>query len=240
MAFVTDNIDLIESAKKNDEYAWEKLIKDYKIFIYGIILKYHFKHREKKDVFQEIALKLVSAIKDYDPSISRFSTFVSIIANRKCIDILREENYQLFIITDNTLIAMKYAGFSDEIINNLNKIKNHEFTEESKFLEVLEELLDNKADLDISTILKYTKKYKGRYPQTPDNIDIHGEVFNIIDKIYLEEILNNLPADIKKLLIYHCKGYSYNEIAKFMEKDFDWVKNNLFRIKKKSPLIRKK
>ena len=233
MSSVTDNLDLIEAAKKNDECAWEKLLNHYKKLIWSVISKYHFKYRDGEDVFQDISLKLVSSIKNYNSGQSRFSTFLSIISNNICIDILRKENLEIFMITEESLRSMELTELPDKIIHQLVTVANLEYTGKARFLDVLREILGKEKTEEYSAIvLKHAKRYRDRHPQTSINgeeLELLGRKPNIIDKIQLNDILSELPADIRELLIYRYKGYSYDEIAILIDKDYHWVKNNLNR-----------
>lgn len=91
MAKSKNELDIIKSAQNKNEEAWYSLISKYSKTVWFAISKYNFKSEEREDVFQEVFLRLVKSLNSYKTDISKFSTFITTITNRTCIDKLRKD-----------------------------------------------------------------------------------------------------------------------------------------------------
>ncbi len=83
-----NELELIKSAQDGNEDAWYCLISKYSKTVWFVISKYNYKLDEKEDIYQEIFIRLVRSIKNYQPEIS---TFIIAISKRTCIDRLRKD-----------------------------------------------------------------------------------------------------------------------------------------------------
>jgi RNA polymerase sigma factor (sigma-70 family) len=85
-----DEETLIEAARQGCEDAWRFLISRYAKLIWSATRKYNFSYADREDIVQDVFLRLIDAIKRYDPREAKLSTFITIIATRVCIDKLRK------------------------------------------------------------------------------------------------------------------------------------------------------
>jgi len=119
----------IVSAKSGNEAAWKELVVQYSKLIWSASRRYFFSESDREDIVQEVFLRLIQCIGSYDPQKSRFSTFLTVIATRTCIDKLRKEKQrhgELFL--DPKLLENSSPTFtqdakihSEETINILKK-----------------------------------------------------------------------------------------------------------------------
>ncbi len=86
-----DDLDVILSAQRGDEEAWSNLVTSYSKLVWSATSKYYSQFNNREDIVQEVFTRLVKSIKSYNPDKSRFSTFLTIIAKRVCIDKLRKD-----------------------------------------------------------------------------------------------------------------------------------------------------
>mgnify|MGYP001588630575 CR=1 FL=1 len=89
MSVSEENMAIIADAQRGDEGAWRNLIKQYSRLVWSATLQYHFSEEEREDIVQEVFCKLVQSIKKYNPDKAQFSTYITVITKRTCIDRLR-------------------------------------------------------------------------------------------------------------------------------------------------------
>ncbi len=113
-----DDLDLILSAQKGEEEAWGKLVTRYSKLVWSATSNYYFSFEDREDIVQEVFLRLVKSIRSYDPDKSSFSTFLTTITKRVCIDKLRKDK----IRPDELLPFEELEKFpvSKEVKNNTN------------------------------------------------------------------------------------------------------------------------
>jgi RNA polymerase sigma-70 factor (ECF subfamily) len=85
-----DEDDIIRHAQQGDEQAWSSLVSRYSKLVWSATSRYFFSQEDREDIVQEVFLRLVKGIDRYDPDKSSFSTFLTTITNRVCIDKLRQ------------------------------------------------------------------------------------------------------------------------------------------------------
>lgn len=85
-----EDLDFIMSAQKGAEGAWSALVTRYSKRIWYATYGYGFSDADREDIVQEVFSKLIKSIKSYDPNKASFSTFITTITKRKCIDKIRK------------------------------------------------------------------------------------------------------------------------------------------------------
>ncbi|MBI5222800.1 sigma-70 family RNA polymerase sigma factor [Candidatus Micrarchaeota archaeon] len=144
MAKNDNELAIIRVAQEGNEAAWGELVKRYSGLIWSATSKYSFSYDEREDIAQEVFLRLVKNIKDYDPDKSRFSTFVVIITKHVCIDRLRKiirnpevlspDEEEKTDIVDTRHKDPIDSIFEHELIDLLNKIIDKKLKAEQRLL----------------------------------------------------------------------------------------------------------
>jgi len=80
---------IIKSAQQGKEEAWRELVGRYTKVIWKATESFRFPIQEREDIAQDVFTKLLLHIKEYDPSRSAFTTYLTVITKRVCIDKLR-------------------------------------------------------------------------------------------------------------------------------------------------------
>ncbi len=80
---------IIESAQQGEEDAWRELVIRYTKVVWAATKSYRFSFQEREDIVQEVFIKLLHYLNEYDSTRSRFTTYLTIITKHICIDRLR-------------------------------------------------------------------------------------------------------------------------------------------------------
>ncbi len=114
-----DEDDIIISAKEGDEQAWSSLVSTYSKLVCHVTSKYCFSPEDREDIIQEVFLKLVKGIDVYNPDKASFSTFLTTITNRVCIDKLRKTKVRPeVLLTPEELSMFSSSEKMDRLIIN--------------------------------------------------------------------------------------------------------------------------
>ncbi|MBI4651769.1 sigma-70 family RNA polymerase sigma factor [Candidatus Desantisbacteria bacterium] len=81
---------MVKLAQEGNEEAWSSLVKHYSNLVWFAISKFNFTFEIKEDILQEVFIRIADCIKMYNPDKASFSTFITVITKRKCIDTFRK------------------------------------------------------------------------------------------------------------------------------------------------------
>lgn len=87
-----DELNLIKAAQKGDDEGWCHIVKNYSKVVWSATNGYGFSIEDREDISQEVFTKLVGSINSYDHNKAGFSTYITIITKRLCIDRIRGKN----------------------------------------------------------------------------------------------------------------------------------------------------
>ena len=135
-----EDLDIIISAQNGDEDAWRNLVTRYSKRVWYATYGYGFSDADREDIVQEVFSKLIKSIKSYDPNKASFSTFITTITKRKCIDKIRkpliEEPFEPEKLAK--IPSTKKEDGDDEDIQNkvkiLRQVMYKELTSEQKLV----------------------------------------------------------------------------------------------------------
>ncbi|MGB9696138.1 MAG: RNA polymerase sigma factor [Ignavibacteria bacterium] len=93
----SEDIQLIASAKKGDQAAYEKLMRKYKSLIFNLVARVIKQTDDVEDLTQETFIKAFQSLERFDNQFS-FSTWLFKIASNNCVDYLRKKKLKTFSI----------------------------------------------------------------------------------------------------------------------------------------------
>ena len=135
-----DLLDVITSAQKGDEKAWCDLVSTYSKVIWSATYNYGFSNDIREEIVQDVFVKLVNSIKSYNSNKAAFSTFITVITKRTCIDRLRMSGRNKEIPFTPEELAIfpsqppEESIYEQEIIDSLHNALNKQLTSDQKLL----------------------------------------------------------------------------------------------------------
>ena len=207
---------LLKQAKNGDDFAKGKLINLNSPLIKSIVKRYLNKGIEYDDLYQLGAMGFVKAINNYDPTFNvKFTTYAVPMIAGEIKRFLRDDGT---IKVSRVIKAQAYAinKFIDSYTNQ---------TGESPSLELISKTLNiNKEDVIIA--LDSTKaplslsepiddKNGDKSSELADRIPSDEKEEDLVDKILLKSMIENLPPREKKIIIMrYYRDSTQSEVAK--------------------------
>lgn len=115
--------DLIERINSGEKELFRYIINEHSNFVYSICLNILRNPEDARDVSQETFYKAYKALKRYDGTKSKFSTWLYKIAYNKCIDYIRKKNNFLnlksYLIQKDSKFEYQKHQFDNEIVSEL-------------------------------------------------------------------------------------------------------------------------
>lgn len=134
-----DVLTIICSAQQGNEKAWSNLVSRYSKVVWSATYDYGFPDTNREDIVQDVFIKLIKSIKSYDPTKANFSTFITTITKRTCIDKLRKDKAKPDVVPlPPGELAMfpspsqEDPTYSQEMIDSLNDILEEKLTTEQR------------------------------------------------------------------------------------------------------------
>ena len=93
------DFDLVQSAVKGDEYAFEELVGRYKNLVYSVVLRMVADAEDANDIAQEVFIKVYRNLDKYSPEF-KFSTWIIRIATNTVIDFRRKKKQEFVSIDE--------------------------------------------------------------------------------------------------------------------------------------------
>ena len=94
---------LLKACIKGEKKSWDELIRHYSGVIYRVIKTFRLNRQEEADIYQQIFLELYKdnhrKLKSFQGKCS-FSTWLSVVTRRYCLNYLRDKNQRFRLITD--------------------------------------------------------------------------------------------------------------------------------------------
>lgn len=129
MPQISDELKLITDAQKSDEKAWSDLFAHYSKFIWSATAGFNFPFKDREDIVQEVFVKLIRYISNYNPEKASFSTYISIITKNICIDKIRKKKERTEVFPDvEELSSMIDSNDNQEMIDSLKKALENELS----------------------------------------------------------------------------------------------------------------
>ena len=91
--------DLVARAQKGDLDAFTLIVNQYKMRLFGYILRMIHSREDAEDILQEVFLRVYSSLARYSPQY-QFSTWIYRIAQNLCIDHLRRRKLSTFSVDE--------------------------------------------------------------------------------------------------------------------------------------------
>lgn len=191
MLGLNEDAAIIKSAQKGDEKAWDILVKKYSKVVWSATSSFKFSFEEREDTVQDVFLKLIRNINNYNPGKASFSTFITIITKRTSIDKIRK------------IVRRPEDPFPPEDLEKLSlpSTKDPSSEEVEEMIDSLEKTINEKLTNEqrLAIELRYFKKCS--YPQIARimNRDEHW-VKNTLHrtKSYLRQLVVNETEDRRK------------------------------------------
>lgn len=115
--------DLIERIRSGEKELFRHIINEHSNFVYSICLNILRNPEDARDVSQETFYKAYKAIKKYDGTKSKLSTWLYKIAYNKCIDFNRKKNNFLnlksYLTQKDSNFDYQKHQFENEIVSEL-------------------------------------------------------------------------------------------------------------------------
>lgn len=213
-----ETLELIAKAQSGDSYAKERLV-EYNIGLVRSVLK-GFLNRgyEVDDLFQIGSIGLLKAIDKFDISFNvRFSTYAVPMIIGEIKRFLRDDG-----IIKVSRSLKQIAGQAKEIEERLYK----EFGREPTIQEIADEIGVDKEEIIMALDASYQPEYlydvvhhnDGQPLYLIDKISQESdEDVDIIDHIFLKEILNTLkPRDRQIIILRYFKDRTQSEVAELL------------------------
>jgi RNA polymerase sigma-70 factor (ECF subfamily) len=90
MPLTNEELKLIRAAQSGDEEAWCGLVTRYSRVIWSATGGYNLSFEDREDIVQEVFVRLIHHINSYNPDKAGFTTYITTITKRICIDKLRK------------------------------------------------------------------------------------------------------------------------------------------------------
>lgn len=115
--------DLIKRINSGEKELYEHLVNRYNSYVYSICLNILKNVEDARDTSQETFYKAYKALKKFDGSKSKFSTWLYKIAYNKCIDFIRKKNNFLnlksYLKQKDIRFEYQKHQFENEIVGEL-------------------------------------------------------------------------------------------------------------------------
>lgn len=135
MPQISDELKLITDAQKGDEKAWCDLVSRYSKVIWSATTGFNFTSEEKEDIVQEVFVRLINYIGNYNPDKASFKTYISTITKNICIDKIRKKKERTDVFTDvEELASMINSDDKQEMIDRLKEVIENELSIKQRFV----------------------------------------------------------------------------------------------------------
>jgi len=178
-----DELNIIKSAQKGDEDAWNILVKRYSKVVWSATSRFTFSFEEREDIVQEVFLKLIHNLSNYNPDKAGFSTFITIITKRTSIDKIRK------------IVRHREDPISPEDLEKLSlpSTKDPSSEEVEEMIDSLEKTINEKLTTEQRLAIELCYFKKCTYSQI-------ARIMNI-NEHKVKNILCRTKKDLKKMLV---------------------------------------
>lgn len=212
-----DNIKYIKLAQDNDEEAMEILIKNNSGLIWNIVKRFMGRGYESEDLYQIGSIGLIKAIKRFDISLDvQLSTYAVPYIMGEIKRFIRDDGI-IKVSRQTKELSIKIRQIQNEYLN-----KNGEEISITKIAQILniskEEIAgaieSNNTVNSIYSVEGANEDERMLLEKISDNKD---EYKNLVDKITLNEIINNLDEREKKVvLLRYYKEQTQAQVGKIL------------------------
>lgn len=196
-----DNIKYIKLAQDNDEQAMETLIKNNSGLIWNIVRRFIGRGYESEDLYQIGCIGLIKAIKRFDITLDvQLSTYAVPYIMGEIKRFIRDDGI-IKVSRQTKELAIKIKQIQNEYMNKMGE--EISISRISEILNISKEEIaaaiesSNNVDSIYSTEAS-DKDERMLIEKIADNKD---EYNNLVDKITLNEIINNLDEKEKKVVL---------------------------------------
>ena len=196
-----DNIKYIKLAQANNEEAMETLIKNNSGLIWNIVRRFIGRGYESEDLYQIGCIGLIKAIKRFDISLDvQLSTYAVPYIMGEIKRFIRDDGI-IKVSRQTKELAIKIKQIQNEYMNKMGEEislgKISEILKISK--EEVAAAIESSNNVDsIYSSESFDSDERSLIEKISDNKD---EYNNLVDKITLNEIINNLEEKEKKVVI---------------------------------------
>lgn len=124
-SYLSDS-ELIDRFKEDHQNKWlGELLTRYSLMLLGVCMKYLKDENDAKDCVQQVYLKIIDQIKDYD--IANFKSWLYVVAKNECLMRLRTKNHnkvewqEAYHPTEDEALAKMRRVKKEELLNRLHK-----------------------------------------------------------------------------------------------------------------------
>lgn len=124
-SYLSDS-ELIDRFKEDHQNKWlGELLTRYSLMLLGVCMKYLKDENDAKDCVQQVYLKIIDQIKDYD--IANFKSWLYVVAKNECLMRLRTKNHnkvewqEAYHPAEDEALAKMRRVKKEELLNRLHK-----------------------------------------------------------------------------------------------------------------------
>lgn len=189
----TEDLDLVDRAKKGDQAAFNKLMSRYRESIFFMVLKMVHNRDDAEDLTMEAFGKAFNNLHNYSADFA-FSTWLFKIATNNCIDHIRKKRLQT--------TSLEQTSTSDEGEVTPIAVKDHNPDPEESMMK------EQRAEKIRSAIEQLSPKYRALIE------------LRYLDELAYEEIAEKLdiPLGTVKAQLFRAKDMLYNILKQTKEK----------------------
>lgn len=189
----TEDLDLVDRAKKGDQAAFNKLMSRYRESIFFMVLKMVHNRDDAEDLTMEAFGKAFNNLHNYSADFA-FSTWLFKIATNNCIDHIRKKRLQT--------TSLEQTSTSDEGEVTPIAVKDHNPDPEESMMK------EQRAEKIRSAIEQLSPKYRALIE------------LRYLDELAYEEIAEKLdiPLGTVKAQLFRAKDMLYNILKQTREK----------------------
>ena len=196
-----DNIKYIKLAQDNNEEAMETLIKNNSGLIWNIVKRFIGRGYESEDLYQIGCIGLIKAIKRFDISLDvQLSTYAVPYIMGEIKRFIRDDGI-IKVSRQTKELAIKIKQLQNEYMNKMGE--EISITKISQILKISKE----EVAAAIESSNSVDSIYSSESSETDERMliekiaDNKDEYNNLVDKITLNEIINNLDEKEKKVVL---------------------------------------
>jgi RNA polymerase sigma factor (sigma-70 family) len=104
MSSAPSDSELVARCRRNDEAAWEMLVKRYERLVYGVAVNYGLTPSERDDVFQKTWLALLNHLPRLQQP-DRIAAWLVTTAKHNCWEMRRGAHYTRTVVTDPDVLS---------------------------------------------------------------------------------------------------------------------------------------
>jgi len=196
-----DNIKYIKLAQENNEEAMETLIKNNSGLIWNIVKRFMGRGYEADDLYQIGCIGLIKAIRRFDISLEvQLSTYAVPYIMGEIKRFIRDDGI-IKVSRQTKELSIKIKQIQNEYMNKMGEeisiVKISEILKVSKE-EVAAAIESNNVVDSIDSAESNENDERSLIEKITDNTD---EYKNLVDKITLNEIINNLDEKERKVIL---------------------------------------